>query len=51
MKRLGERIGKLEMWLKANYAESGEMLFNFLGYLNTLKLLIDKVKRTSFISL
>ena len=45
MKRIGERIGKLELWLKVNFEETKEKekLFDFLGYLNTLRLLIEKV--------
>lgn len=31
------------MWLKANFAENGDKLFDFVGYLNTLRLLIGKV--------
>lgn len=35
------------MWLKANYAENGEKNFDFIGYLNTLRLLIEKVSSFS----
>ena len=43
IKRLGERLGKAELWLKANFVENGEKLFDFVGLLNTLIILIDKV--------
>jgi len=37
-------VGKLENWLKGNFVESGEKMFEFIGYLNTLRLLIEKVR-------
>lgn len=44
VKRAGERIGKLEVWLKGNLNDSdSEKLFDFTGYLNTLRLLIEMV--------
>lgn len=39
VKRTGERIAGLELWLKANFGET----VPFLGYLNALRLQIEKV--------
>lgn len=47
IKRVVERIGKLELWLKVNYTEKGKGLFDFIGFLNTLMLLIEKVSMIS----
>ncbi len=39
VKRTGERMATLELWLKTNFGEN----FPFIGYLNTLRIQIEKV--------
>lgn len=39
VKRTAERVARVELWLKANNKET----FEFIGYLNTLRKLVEKV--------
>ena len=41
VKRTGERIARLELWLKANFNEN----LAFVGYLNSLRTQLEKVKK------
>lgn len=43
VKRSGERIARLELWLKANYGETLE----FAGYLNALRLQLERVRNAA----